>query len=1436
MENNDGSSTDGTNAGAGTPTEKDSTLAVKVALNVRPLIGLERVQGCKDCITVVPGEPQVQLGAHSFTFDHVYGSTGTPLSAIFDECVAPLVDGLFQGFNATVLAYGQTGSGKTYTMGTGYTVGGSTEGVIPRVMETIFAKMESLQAKADFQIRVSFIEILKEEVHDLLDPSPPPTVRADLSSGAFGESKYSAKPVVPGKPPIQIRETTNGGITLAGVTETDVKSLEEMALCLEQGSLCRATGSTMMNTRSSRSHAIFTITLEQRRKWEILPNGANPLLEDAGEDYLCAKFHLVDLAGSERAKRTGADGVRFKEGVHINKGLLALGNVISALGDEKKRKEGGHVPYRDSKLTRLLQDSLGGNSRTLMIACVSPADSNAEETLNTLKYANRARNIQNKPTINRDPMAAEMSRMRQQLELMQAELLCARAGSAPEEVQLLKQKIVWLEASNADLRQELQEARNSVQDLAQQALDARVQQDKMRLKLDKLRAGKTFSEIDEEDDFETEGLLKEHLKRIQELEAELLKFQRSGASSRPHSALSALTLGEVDAMSTISGYIDITTSDIPNLETELTSDSVAIVAEDQAKEWEHKMLQENLDKELQELNKHLEQKELEMKTFVRSDATILKQHFERKLVELEEEKKMLQKERDKLVTELEKLATTSDAQTHKLQETYSQKLKDLEAQISDLKKKQENQSQHLRAKQRADEAAKRLQEDIHRIKSQKVQLQQKIKQESEQFRAWKACREKELLQLKKEGRRNEYEMHKLQALHQRQKLVLQRKTEEAAVATRRLKELLEARRSPRDSAGHGPTGSSTNNERALHQWLDQELEMAVRVHEVRSAYEKQHQERSVLQKELTSLREDEDLLNRRSSFYVSSTNQAPSMSPGARSARIRLLETVLNTSSSSLVAMASQLSEAEERERISGGRVRWQHLRSMGDIKVLLQAAFDSAALSKCRVRDVDEENKEMREKLTELEQLLRKSEARRTELERQQRARDQPGVSTMTTFNMAGFDSGTKKEGDRKMKAGERYRQGFSMQSSDRAESGNDGLPWDLRKVGRDQTSNKYARRDEMIDSSEGELDMDTDSDEEWTEDAERQAVKRNRSFIGGFRLSQSHTSKSMSIDPKLSSGFPHGQLHHNQEQESLGAYRASSQPSSGGLCGTQCGCNSVKCNNREAVAMEEEQSFSLADPIQMEVAEAVASAGVDKNCGRLHDQQSEAGQPVQGGESPVHIVTEEEHVTKRADRELAVHGASLLESAWKDELQENADVRLPDADAGDDGPTKKTRRRPLQDIGNKVSTKGRASAKQRKQKGAIQLVPVEPARNAGSGIAATNPSLAAAAAPGAAATNISVLVNSNPANIPTAAGPDILSPLRRQHSLQRRNSSGHNSPMSLRENKVGASNAGIGCSSDDAQGGAKNTKATGSAPGSPTGPGRGTDEKENIQRNSFV
>ncbi|KAJ6849846.1 kinesin-like protein KIN-4A [Iris pallida] len=300
---------------------------VKVAVHIRPLIGDERLQGCKDCVAVVPGKPQVQIGTHSFTFDHVYGSTGSPSSSMFQACVSPLVDGLFQGYNATVLAYGQTGSGKTYTMGTGCKDGSQT-GLIPQVMDALFNKIDSLKHQAEFQLRVSFIEILKEEVHDLLDPAS--VGKVEVGSG------HTGKITVPGKPPVQIREGSNGVITLAGSTEVDVSTQKEMAACLEQGSFSRATGSTNMNNQSSRSHAIFTITLEQMRKLDTVFTADGVPIEDMTEDYLCAKLHLVDLAGSERAKRTGSDGLRFKEGVHINKGLLALGNVISALGDEKK--------------------------------------------------------------------------------------------------------------------------------------------------------------------------------------------------------------------------------------------------------------------------------------------------------------------------------------------------------------------------------------------------------------------------------------------------------------------------------------------------------------------------------------------------------------------------------------------------------------------------------------------------------------------------------------------------------------------------------------------------------------------------------------------------------------------------------------------------------------------------------------------------------------------------------------------------------------------------------------------------------------------------------------------------------------------------------------------------------------------------------------------
>ncbi|XP_047322326.1 kinesin-like protein KIN-4C [Impatiens glandulifera] len=906
---------------------KDSSQSVTVAVNIRPLVTSELLVGCTDCISVVNGEPQVQIGSHTFTFDYVFGNRGSPSTQIYDQCVGSIVESLFQGYNGTVLAYGQTGSGKTYTMGTNYNGEDHGAGIIPKVMQTIFSKIETKKNKTEFLIRVSFIEIFKEEVFDLLDPNTHTLARGD-----------GAKPSGPSRAPIQIRETTSGGITLAGVTEAEVRTKEEMASYLLRGSAARATGSTNMNSQSSRSHAIFTISLEQRRTASCTAG----IVQD--DDILCAKLHLVDLAGSERAKRTGADGTRFQEGIHINKGLLALGNVISALGDEKKRKEGGHVPYRDSKLTRLLQDSLGGNCKTVMIACVSPADTNAEETLNTLKYANRARNIQNKAIINRDPVTAEMQKMRSQIEQLQTELLYFQgdSGTSFEEFQMLKKRISLLEASNANLKREFQESESACKRYSQLALDAQVEKDKLLMIIELARNGKPWDEIDSNLDQDV-NLLKNYVGKIHELETEVLRLQNTiDSKQQKHNGVDSFEL-DVDEicpksfmdMNEFSSNPDIKSTDIDG------------EAEFEAKELEHSSLQENLDRELKELDQKLEQKEAEMKRFANSDTSV-KQHYEKKVHELEQEKRVLQNEIDLLKHSFSNISSNTDESAQRLKEDYLQKLNLLEAQVAELKKKQDAQAQLLRQKQKSDDAAKRLQDEIRRIKSQKVQLQQKIKQESEQFRIWKASREKEVLQLKKEGRRNQYEMHKLLALNQRQKMVLQRKSEEAAMATKRLKDLLESKKtSSRMSIGSGPSTQ------VLMQTIEHELEVVVRVHEVRAEYERQMEERARMAKEVAELKEAQSLNQINLSYYPQA------MSPGARNSRIYALENMLATSSRTLVSMASQLSEAEERERAFSSKGRWNQIRALPEAKTLLNHLFDLASSSRCLSRDKEVDCKE---------------------------------------------------------------------------------------------------------------------------------------------------------------------------------------------------------------------------------------------------------------------------------------------------------------------------------------------------------------------------------------------------------------------------------------------------------------------------------------------
>ena len=338
---------------------------VEVHVRVRPSSSEEA--------TLTLSDKEVTMGPKCLAFDRVYNESATQAD-IYEEAVAPLVEGVLEGYNGTIFAYGQTGSGKSYTMGTEAFNSPSKAGIVPRALAEILSRLK--RHRPDASVKLSFIEIYKEELRDLLSDS-------------------TRK--------LYVREGSEGQVFVSGATEVDAKNIDEVYKILTQGNGNRATEGTQLNEASSRSHAILTATIESRRALWV---DETSLSASRQVCVVRSKLHCVDLAGSERARRSHGIGQRvfekktaddrFKEGIHINAGLLALGKVISALCDKNI-----HVPYRESKLTRVLQDSLGGRARTVMIACVSPDVADTHETSTTLSYASRARHIQNRVSQNR---------------------------------------------------------------------------------------------------------------------------------------------------------------------------------------------------------------------------------------------------------------------------------------------------------------------------------------------------------------------------------------------------------------------------------------------------------------------------------------------------------------------------------------------------------------------------------------------------------------------------------------------------------------------------------------------------------------------------------------------------------------------------------------------------------------------------------------------------------------------------------------------------------------------------------------------------------------------------------------------------------------------------------------------------------------------------
>ncbi|KAK2818219.1 hypothetical protein Q7C36_022152 [Tachysurus vachellii] len=383
--------------------------SVRVAVRLRPMNQREKelsaqciieMEGNKTTITNlkipdgVTGD-SVRERTKTFTYDFSYDSgdrKGTGFVSqekVFKDLGSDVLKAAFEGYNACIFAYGQTGSGKSYTM-----MGNQGDvGLIPRICEGLFTRITGMTRRdeASFRTEVSYLEIYNERVRDLL--------RRKLAK------TYN----------LRVREHPKDGPYVEDLSKHLVQNYSDVEELMEAGNINRTTASTGMNDASSRSHAIFTINFTQAKFDAEMPCET------------VSKIHLVDLAGSERADATGATGVRLKEGGNINKSLVTLGNVISALADMSQdggschlKKKQVFVPYRDSVLTWLLKDSLGGNSKTIMIATISPADVNYGETLSTLRYANRAKNIINKPTINEDANVRLIRELRAEIARLKA--------------------------------------------------------------------------------------------------------------------------------------------------------------------------------------------------------------------------------------------------------------------------------------------------------------------------------------------------------------------------------------------------------------------------------------------------------------------------------------------------------------------------------------------------------------------------------------------------------------------------------------------------------------------------------------------------------------------------------------------------------------------------------------------------------------------------------------------------------------------------------------------------------------------------------------------------------------------------------------------------------------------------------------------------------
>ena len=433
-------------------TSEDSSRSgnIKVVCRFRPVNERERTLNVGTCVEFAPDGTQVVITSSSegegplkFSFDHIFPPDSLQAD-VYQAAAQPIVESVLEGFNGTVFAYGQTGSGKTFTMTGASLDDDRLKGIIPRMITTVFTAIRSASDHLEFTVKIGYCEIYMERIKDLLNPA---------------------------QSNLKVREDSRRGVYIADLAEEYVSDEDELYNWMRTGTANREVAATQMNEGSSRSHSLFIMTISQ-----------NNTLDFSAKT---GKLYLVDLAGSEKVGKTGAEGKRLDEAKTINKSLSALGMVITALTDGKST----HVPYRDSKLTRVLQDSLGGNSKTSLILTCSPSVFNEAETISTLRFGTRAKQIKNKPKVNKEYTVAELK-----LLLSKAD---AEVTKKERRIQVLEKCITDLGVAiptEDSLQDEVDESKGSIVPTAEMEEMHRELEDAQRLiaeqasELDKLRS------------------------------------------------------------------------------------------------------------------------------------------------------------------------------------------------------------------------------------------------------------------------------------------------------------------------------------------------------------------------------------------------------------------------------------------------------------------------------------------------------------------------------------------------------------------------------------------------------------------------------------------------------------------------------------------------------------------------------------------------------------------------------------------------------------------------------------------------------------------------------------------------------------------------------------------------------------------------------------